>query len=71
MANEAQTRLRKESRLVSLESLLAREGESDARFDETDHWLTPLCVEAAPEDILSAQELRMCLGRAIAALPDV
>ena len=72
VSNTAKTRLRHESRSVSLEGLLGDQGEADpARFTATGRWASSPTVWHAdtPDDLLASQELRGCVDIAIKALP--
>ena len=72
VSNTAKTRLRHESRSVSLEGLLGDQGDVDpARFTATGRWASPPAVWHAdtPDDLLASQELRGCVDIAIKALP--
>ncbi|WP_246075823.1 RNA polymerase sigma factor [Aliikangiella marina] len=71
VANEAKTRRRKESRSVSLESMQDN-WSTDPRFDGVSHWKDPSSQwhGDTPEDLLSASELRDCIGKNIEKLPE-
>lgn len=71
VANEAKTRLRKEKRMVSLESLEQKRGNMDDRFASDGRWsLPPYQWElATPEAILSEEQLRECITTTINILP--
>ncbi|MCB1646144.1 MAG: sigma-70 family RNA polymerase sigma factor [Pseudomonadales bacterium] len=73
VANEAKSRLRRENRMTSLESLLATDEGLESRFDDRGHWNQPLTDwhEDSPEGLLSGAQLESCLQMAIAALPDM
>ncbi len=75
VANEAKTRLRKESRSVSLEAMAGEDSDLSQRFDDHGHWLTDSApgewTEASPDDLLSSSELGDCMERTITALPDM
>lgn len=73
VANEAKTRLRKENRMVSLESMLTEDSEIAGRFDSGGHWLqAPFKWTAeSPEELLSSDELEQCIQKSIEALPDM
>ena len=71
VANEAKTRLRKESRTVSLESM-QESWATDPRFNEGSHWSNPSSQwhGDTPEDLLSAEELRDCIKLNMGKLPE-
>lgn len=71
VANEAKTRLRKESRSVSLESM-QESWATDPRFDEKAHWVNPSSQwhGDTPEALLLADELKDCLHKNIDKLPE-
>lgn len=71
VANEAKTRLRKESRLVSLDSVQDN-WSTDPRFDENSHWVNPSSRwhGDTPEDLLVADELRCCIKSNMKKLPE-
>lgn len=71
VANEAKTRLRKESRSVSLESM-QDSWATDPRFDEKAHWVNPSSQwhGDTPEALLLADELKDCLHKNIDKLPE-
>lgn len=73
VGNTAKSRLRKESRSVSLEDITGGEDMSAGagRFRESGHWLHPPSQWSidTPEALLASDELRDCINRAIAALP--
>lgn len=73
VVNEAKTRLRKENRMVSLESLLEEDKEIADRFDAKGHWVnTPDQWDAdSPESLLTSQELKNCIEKLISSLPDM
>ena len=73
VANEAKTRLRKENRLVSLEAMTDHDASLDARFDQRGHWQNnPRQWDTdSPDELLSSEELRACIGELIAALPEL
>jgi RNA polymerase sigma-70 factor (ECF subfamily) len=75
VANEAKTRLRKESRNVSLEGLTGDDPELAARFNERGHWIKgqePATWGAdSPEDLLSSEQLEDCLELVFSALPEL
>jgi RNA polymerase sigma-70 factor (ECF subfamily) len=72
VGNTAKSRLRRESRHVSLESFGdIAEDSLPGRFDHTGHWSPPpgeWSVDT-PEAILASDELRICIDKAIRALP--
>lgn len=72
VSNTAKTRLRHESRSVSLDDVLGDQGAIDAaRFTTTGRWSSPPAVWHAdtPDDLLASQELRSCVDATIKALP--
>lgn len=71
VANEAKTRLRKERRNVSLESM-QDSWATDPRFDENSHWSNPSAQWHAdtPEELLFAQELQDCIKKNMVKLPE-
>ena len=73
VANEAKSRLRKEKRSSSLESLTENDPEFLSRFDGTGHWSSfPVEWEAAsPEALLSSDQFAKCLNLSIEALPSL
>ena len=72
VANEAKKRRKKESRLVSLESLTAGNELFLNRFDSKGKWLEPpLSWElATPEEILDESQLKKCIDATIKILPE-
>ena len=75
VANEAKSRLRKESRNTSLDAMTADDPELAGRFDERGHWRhgqEPVSWGAdSPDELLTSDELRDCLELVIAALPEL
>ncbi len=75
VANEAKTRLRKENRSISLETLTNDDPDLAARFDSSGHWLAgqePTDWGAAsPEALLTSEELANCMQRVIDSLPEM
>ncbi|MGX5175458.1 RNA polymerase sigma factor [Aliikangiella sp. IMCC44653] len=71
VANEAKTRLRKEKRSVSLESMQDN-WNSDQRFDSNAHWANPSAQwdGDSPEAILASQELKNCITKSLSQLPE-
>lgn len=72
VSNTAKTRLRHESRTVSLDDTLDGGGAVDpARFNASGRWGSPPAAWHAdtPDDLLGRQELRRCIDRALDALP--
>ncbi len=72
VSNTAKTRLRHESRTVSLENAPDEQTSTGAnRFNASDHWASPPTVWHAdtPDDLLASQELRTCIDTALRALP--
>ncbi len=70
-SNEAKTRLRKESRMVSLESM-QEDWATDPRFDESSHWVKPSSQwdGETPEDLLLVKELQDCINKNMDKLPE-
>ncbi len=72
VSNTAKTRLRHESRSISLEDIL---GDQDAippsRFNAAGQWSSPPTIWHAdtPDDLLASQELRACINTALKDLP--
>lgn len=75
VANEAKSRLRKENRNLSLDTMTAHDPEFTSRFDRHGHWAVgaePVGWSAdSPDELLTGDELRDCLELAIAALPQL
>ena len=75
VANEAKSRLRKESRTISLDAMTAEDPDLVARFDDRGHWAKgaePVGWDAdSPEELLTSHELRDCLELVIASLPEL
>ena len=72
VSNTAKTRLRHESRSVSLDEALDNQAAVDpARFDARGHWARPPVTWHAdtPDDLLGSVELRQCIDDALTALP--
>lgn len=71
VANEAKTRRRKENRSVSLEAIQDTWA-TDPRFAENSHWKNPSAQwhGDTPEALLSADELRDCIEKNMAKLPE-
>lgn len=71
VANEAKTRLRRESRSVSLDSM-QDSWATDPRFDDNSHWRNPSSQWHAdtPEELLLAQELQDCIKKNMSGLPE-
>lgn len=72
VANEAKTRLRRENRLTSLDAMKGDDPEMAGRFHQSGHWVDgPVEWDAdSPDALLSRDELRECMERLVAALPD-
>ncbi len=72
VANEAKRRLKKESRLVSLESFTDDDSSFLERFDSKGHWIRPPANWdlATPEEILEKDQLKTCLDATIKILPE-
>lgn len=75
VANEAKSRLRKESRTTSLEAMTADDEDFLARYDQAGHWIASEVPVAwtgdSPDELLTSDELRDCLELVIAALPEL
>jgi RNA polymerase sigma-70 factor, ECF subfamily len=71
VSNEAKTRLRKESRTVSLESMQDTWA-TDPRFDDRAHWSNPSTQwhKDTPEELLLADELQNCIKKNMEKLPE-
>jgi len=72
VSNTAKTRLRHESRTVSLEDTLGDQANVDpSQFNTSGRWASPPTVWHAdtPDDLLASQELRACIDTALRALP--
>ncbi len=71
VANEAKTRRRKENRSVSLEAVQDNWA-TDPRFAENSHWKNPSSQwhGDTPEELLSADELKDCIEKHLAKLPE-
>ncbi|GAA0206643.1 RNA polymerase sigma factor [Kangiella japonica] len=70
-ANEAKSRLRKESRSVSLEAV-NENWATDTRFTQQGRWAdgNPEWDISSPDELLSAGELKDCLKKHMDKLPD-
>ncbi len=66
VANEAKTRLRRENRYQSLDSM--PEDLMANRFQSDGHWLTPT-IEWDPAALLDSRDLEQCLDRLMSTLP--
>jgi len=75
VSNQAKTRLRKESRLVSMNAM-----EEDIpvylkneRFHVDGHWSSPppLWDTESPEELLESEQLQQCIEKTLELLPDV
>ncbi|AOE48938.1 RNA polymerase sigma factor [Kangiella sediminilitoris] len=71
VANEAKTRLRKESRSVSLEAI-DEQWSTDSRFTPNGHWAqaNPEWDISSPDELLAADELQECVKKQISNLPE-
>lgn len=71
VANEAKTRLRKESRSVSLDAM-DESWATDPRFDSKGHWAVenPEWDSSSPDELLQATELKDCMDKHIVKLPE-
>lgn len=70
-ANEAKSRLRKESRSVSLDAV-DENWATDTRFTQSGHWAegNPEWDISSPDELLSAKELQDCVKKHMIKLPD-
>ncbi len=73
-ANEAKSRLRRESRMVSLEALSG--GETDilpGRFQSNGHWSAPPSSwhDESPDALLTNQEMGECIDFTLSRLPEL
>ncbi len=73
VANEAKTRLRKESRTTSLEAMTTEDDPFLDRFDSTNHWAPGPSEweDDSPDDLLTKEELKNCMDELITTLPDM
>lgn len=71
VANEAKNRYRKESRMVSLESV-DEHWSTDSRFDSNGHWnqQNPAWDMGSPDELLAADELQDCVDKHLTRLPE-
>ncbi len=73
-ANEAKSRLRRESRLVSLEAITGGETEFlPGRFQANGHWsvLPTMWHEEGPDTLLTNQEMGDCIEQTLHGLPEL
>ncbi len=72
-ANEARTRLRKESRTVSLEQFSDGDGVLGGRFDNRGGWKQPPAAwhEEDPEALLINREMGECIEQTLHQLPEM
>ena len=74
VANEAKTRFRREKRSVSIEDYFEPSAELANRFNSRGQWIAgrePADWGAdSPEDLLSTSELKDCIERTLARLPE-
>lgn len=74
LGNIARSRRRREARTVSMGDGWSEDNTSPlaSRFDEGGHWSDPPVPwhEESPEALLSSEELRRCLEKLLAALPE-
>jgi len=70
-ANEAKSRLRKESRSVSLDAV-DENWSTDTRFTQNGHWAggNPEWDISSPDELLSANQLQDCVKKHMNKLPD-
>lgn len=72
VSNEAKSRLRRESRHVSLEAMQANPYSQNGHFEENGHWKLPPShwhIES-PEALLEEKELEKCIKKTLGLLPD-
>lgn len=71
VSNEAKSRLRKESRMVSLDNMQDN-WSTDPRFDERSHWVNPTVQweGETPEELLSVADLQDCIDKNFKKLPE-
>ncbi|PCJ49725.1 MAG: RNA polymerase subunit sigma [Gammaproteobacteria bacterium] len=72
VANEAKRRKKKESRLVSLDTLTSEEDSFLERFDSKGHWGAPPVSWdiASPDEILEEKQLKRCIDATVKVLPE-
>ena len=72
VANEAKRRLKKESRMVSLDSFGNEDASFLDRFNSKGHWVKPPVNWdlASPEEILEEKQLKCCIDSTIKNIPD-
>ncbi len=74
VANEAKTRLRKESRLTSLDAMTQEDSTLSQRYNDRGHWGDRIPVEwdsDSPEELLSLAEMKQCMDDLIESLPEL
>ena len=74
VANEAKTRLRKESRLTSLDTMTHQDSSLSDRYNDQGHWGDKVPIEwdiDSPDELLSTIELKQCMDQLIGALPEL
>ncbi|WP_223670597.1 RNA polymerase sigma factor [Kangiella shandongensis] len=71
VANEAKTRLRKESRSISLDTV-DEHWATDSRFTPNGHWVesNPGWDMSSPDELLAADELQDCVKKHMNKLPE-
>lgn len=71
VANEAKSKLRKESRLITSDTQFIEDA-LNSQFDETGHWTKPISDwgKASPEELLMNNELKDCIERRWSELPE-
>lgn len=73
VSNEAKTRLRRESRLVSLDDAeLERPALDDSCFKGNGHWVAPPSRwhSESPDSLLEERQLKRCIDKTLSLLPD-
>jgi len=75
VSNQAKTRLRKESRLVSMNDMAGDIPSylNDERFNKNGRWISPppLWDSESPEQLLENEQLRHCIEKTLELLPAV
>lgn len=72
VSNTAKSRLRHESRSISLEDILGEKAIVDpGRFESSGHWANPPAMwhGDTPDALLSSEQLRECINQALTSLP--
>ena len=74
VANEAKTRLRKESRLTSLDAMTRNDSSLSDRYNDSGHWGEKIPIQwdtDSPDELLSTAELKQCMDQLIESLPEL